>query len=148
MYRRDYIQRLLEELARAVHKSLGLRKEGRLDEALEQIREAYPSYFRIDAERIALVEPDGLLMVFSGEFSLKNEQIEALAMVLHAEGEVLAARNEITEARDRFQKALLLYEYLEENDRSTFSIQRKNNMAGIRDFLAEGNNDPAEQLPL
>lgn len=135
MYRRDYIQRLLEELARSIHRSLGLRKEGRTDEALEQIREAYPSYFKIDAERIAYVEPEDLLTIFSGEFALKNEQVEALAMVLQAEGEVLSAKSDAVEARDRFQKALLLYEFLEQHDTRTFSVQRKNNIAGLRDYL-------------
>ncbi len=134
MYRRDYIQRIIEEVARALGKAMGLRKEGLKDEALRTVQEAYPAFFSMEHELVVKLHPDDMLTFFSGKYELNAEQLEALSKVFEAEGSLLVETN-LEEAQDRYAKALVLLTHLEATDTGTFSLERKQRIASLKNML-------------
>jgi len=134
MLRRDYIQRMIEEVARTLSRAMGMRKDGYGEEALRTVREAYRSFFALDAELLERLHPDDMLTFFSGQYELKPEQKEALSQVLEAEGALLEDRN-AEEARDRFRKALNLLQHLESTDKTNFSIERRQRITRLEEKL-------------
>lgn len=135
MYRKDYIQRMLEEVSRVIGKALGLRKEGRTEEGLRAIRKTYRSFFSMEAELIERLHPDDMLTFFSGKYELKPEQMEALSKVLEGEGALLESIN-LVEAQDRFSKALVLLRHIDVNDKQNFSVERKQRITALEEKLA------------
>ncbi|TND07704.1 MAG: hypothetical protein FD123_3023 [Bacteroidetes bacterium] len=144
MYRRDYIQRMIEEVARSLSRAMGLRKDGLDEQALETVREAYHTFFSMEAELVARLHPDDMLTFFTGQYELKNEQKESLSHVLEAEGMLLAGKNP-EESDDRLRKALVLLEHLDATDKATFSIDRRQRIENLREKLKNDPEFPADE---
>ena len=125
MLRRDYIQRMIEEYARVIAHALGLKQQGREEEAREELRNGWSVYFNEDPELIAALPPSLLLKRLTEHHNLTLAQIEIFAEGLRTEGELYVNINGAF-AKDRYIKALSLYEYVELNDSSSFSIPRRN----------------------
>ena len=134
MYRRDYIQRIIEEVARALRGAMGLNQEGLKVEALRIVQEAYPTFFSMEHEMVVKMDPDDLLTVFSEKYELNFEQLEALSKIFEAEASLLVDHN-LEEALDRYKKALVLLTHLEKTDTATFSLERKQRVISIRNML-------------
>lgn len=123
MLRRDYIQRMIEEFARVVAYAIGLKVDGRNDDAVQELRNAYRTWFALDADTIASLSPEELVEKLSREENFPKEKIEALANGLRTESELLSPADPL--AMDRCAQALALYRYLEQVDAATFSFPRK-----------------------
>lgn len=134
MLRRDYIQRMIEEFARVVGRAMGMKGSGRDEEAVAELREAYRTWFGLDADTFGEQDAPAFLHRICAEQEMPNEKLEALAFGLKAEWELLSPAD--PQSADRREKALALFLYLEEKDRSNFSFTRK---AAIRQ-LENGNN--------
>jgi HSP90 family molecular chaperone len=125
MLRRDYIQRMIEEYARVIAYALGLKQHGREEEAREELRNGWTVYFNEDPELITALAPSQLLKRLAEHHNLTLAQIEIFAEGLRTEGDLYVNTNGAF-AKDRYIKALSLYEYVELNDSSSFSIPRRN----------------------
>lgn len=125
MLRRDYIQRMIEEYARVIAHALGLKQQGREEEAREELRNRWTVYFNEDPELITALAPSHLLKRLAEHHNLTLAQIEIFAEGLRTEGDLYVNTNGAF-AKDRYIKALSLYEYVELNDSSSFSIPRRN----------------------
>lgn len=143
MYRRDYIQRLIEEVARVLSRAMGLDKDGLHRQALETVREAYSSFFNLDAELLARLAPADMESFFTGQYELQNEQKNSLSHVLEAEG-VLLQNTDKTESDDRFRKALVLLEHLEATDKGTFNMERRQRIENLKNRLSGQAAEPDE----
>ncbi|MCT4603220.1 MAG: hypothetical protein N4A59_10020 [Marinifilum sp.] len=86
---KDYIERLLQDISRGIAKILQMKERGQYIRAMEQVKEAYDTYFEdIDIE----IE--------------QNEQrLQAYASLLKEEGEILLEENKKVQAKDVFLKA-------------------------------------------
>lgn len=131
MLRRDYVQRMIDEFARVVGRALGLNQEGRREDALRLLQESYSAFFNEDTEMIGLLDPQQLLKRLVVQDGLSPAQIEIFASGLRAEADLLA-ESDPAQAKDRYFKALALYEYVEHNDVSNYSLARRYAIEEIR----------------
>ncbi len=125
MLRRDYIQRMIEEYARVLAHVLGLSREGQHEEALNQLRTGTTTFFNIDPQLIHVLLPSQLLKLLIQDKGLTSGQIEVFAEGLRVEADMLL-NTKPGDAKDRYVKALALYEYVEHSDPTNFSIVRRN----------------------
>ena len=131
MLRRDYIQRMIEEYARVIAHALGLKQQGREEDARQELRNGWSVYFNEDPELIAVLAPSQLLKRLLEHHNLTLAQIEIFAEGLRTEGDLYVNLNGAF-AKDRYIKALALYEYVEMQDTSSFSIPRRNAIEELR----------------
>lgn len=131
MLRRDYVQRMIEEFARVVAQVLKLNTEGNRNEALKRLHEAYSTFFNEDAQAVKLLAPSQLLKKLAEQDGLSPAQIEIFAAGLRAEADILL-ETDPSQAKDRYIKALALYEYAELNDEANFSVARRYAIEEIR----------------
>ncbi len=130
MLRRDYIQRMIDEFAKVVGRALQLNAESRRDEALKAIRDSYSTFFNEDAQMIRHLMPSQLIRKLLDD-GFTAAQIEIFAQGVRAEADILL-NSEAGEAKDRYVKALALYEYVEYSDQGNYSIVRRNAIEEIR----------------
>lgn len=131
MLRRDYIQRMIEEYARVIAHALGLKQQGREEDARQELRNGWSVYFNEDPELITVLAPSQLLKRLLEHHHLTLAQIEIFAEGLRTEGDLYVDLNGAF-AKDRYIKALALYEYVEFLDTSSFSIPRRNAIEELR----------------
>lgn len=130
MLRRDYIQRMIDEFAKVVAHALQLNTEGRRDEALKVIRDSYSTFFSEDTQMIRHLQPSQLIKkMLADEFTAA--QIEIFAQGVRAEADLLLSTDP-GEAKDRYIKALAMYEYVEHSDSGNYSIVRRHAIEEIR----------------
>lgn len=136
MYRRDYIQRMIEEFAKMIGHVMGLKAMNQEQMALEELRAGYKTYFGLSTEFVHGLPLDDFLEVLLAKEELKNQHLEALAQALMTEGELLH-QLDLPLATDLRQKALLLYRHLEKHDTATFSTIRKAAIAELESILTD-----------
>jgi hypothetical protein len=123
MYRRDYVQRMIEEFARVLARAMGLRNQQRREDALHELAESYHPFFGIAPEVLYSLTPEALVDLIAQENPLTPAQADALARALEMEA-FLHHRHHSELASDRCRKALAIYAWLKTVDLSTFSIGR------------------------
>jgi hypothetical protein len=133
MYRRDYMQRMIEEFARVLGHIMGLKAMSRNDEGLKEINEAYKTYFGLTSGDLEKIFPENFLKTITEKYDFKKEQLEALAKALMVEGE-LHSLNPV-KSSDCWQKSLLLFRHLDIMDTETFSITRKDAIRELENRL-------------
>jgi hypothetical protein len=100
MLKRDYIQRMLDEFARVVAYAIGLKADGRNEDAVNELRNAYRTWFALDAGTISLLSPEELRDRLVSDPEFPNAKIEALANGLKTEAELLSPADPLS-ARSR-----------------------------------------------
>jgi hypothetical protein len=130
MLRRDYIQKMIEEFAKVIAHALQLNTNGRGEEALRIIRDSYATFFGSDVELLDHLTPAQIISKLTTD-GMTPAQIEIFAEGLRTEADLLLATDQRT-AKDRYVKALALYEHVESADTGNFSISRRNAMEEIR----------------
>lgn len=123
MYRRDYIQRVLEEFGRVMSHVASKKMMEFHEEALDELRDAYKTYFGIEADELEKIAPEDFVKTITEKYDFKNEQLDALARALRMESE-LYPLNQVKTV-DCKMKALSLFRHLEVMDKGTFSTSRK-----------------------
>ena len=131
MLRRDYIQKMIEEFARVVAAALKLNSDGNREEALKQLRASFAAFFNEDPELIRHLPPSSILKKLVTQDGLTPQQIETFAYGLRAEADMLL-ESDPAQAKDRYLKALALYEYAEVNDPDNYSIVRRHAIEEIK----------------
>jgi hypothetical protein len=133
MFRRDYIQRMIEEFGRVLSHAMALKTMDRVEEGLEELQEAYKTYFGISVEELEKIQSGDFVKTITGKHDFKKEQIEALARALMMEGE-LHSLNPV-KSFDCRAKSLSLFRHLEIIDTETFSIARKDAIRQLESLL-------------
>jgi hypothetical protein len=129
MLKRDYIQRMIDEFAKVIAHALQLNTNGRREEALRTIRESYSTFFGNEAALIDHLAPSQLIQKLLDD-GLTTGQLEIFAQGVRAEADLLLESDPRT-AKERYVKALALYEYVEMHDHGNFSISRRNALEEI-----------------
>ncbi len=136
MYRRDYIQRMIEEFGKMLGHVMGLKSLNQHDLALEELRSGYKTFFGLDPGFIRNSEPDELLEALVANADLKNQHLESIAQAMMTEGELLH-NTDLSLATELRKKSLLLYRHLEKFDNGTFSMPRKSAIEELESILDE-----------
>ncbi len=134
MFRRDYIQRMIEEFGKMLSHVMGLKAMNQNEMALDELRNSYKTYFELDADFLHAIPTDDFLEIIIGKVELKKQHQEALAQALMTEGELLHDVN-LFLARGLREKALRLFQHLEKTDTTTFSISRKDAVSELKAIL-------------
>jgi hypothetical protein len=131
MLRRDYIQRMIEEYARVISIALGLKQQGREEEARRELQNGWSVYFNEEPDLITALAPSQLLKRLIEHHHLTLRQLEIFAEGLRTEADLHVDKNGAF-AKDRYIKSLALYEYVELNNSAAYSIPRRNAIEELR----------------
>ena len=121
MIRKDYILRIVEEFAKFLAAIVGLRLEGKLDEALKKIDDVYKGMIELEPIIIKSLDPEELLDFLIKEKEFNNHYLKMIAELLFEEGQIYAEIGDPVSARNVLEKAKILINHLMENDK-TFSF--------------------------
>jgi|ERR1041385_2517121 hypothetical protein len=133
MYRRDYLQRMLEDFSRVLAQAMGLKNLNKNSEALDEIRDAYKTFFGLDYHELEKISREDFVKTISQNPDFKKEHLESIARALMAEGDLYSLDPE--KSFDKKSKALSLFRHLEIMDAGTFSIARKEAIRRLKEEL-------------
>ena len=133
MLRRDYMQRMIEEFAKVLGHIMGLKALDKYDQGLEELHDAYKTYFGIEFSELDTIPPEDFVSIITKKNDLKTAQLDSLARALNLESE-LYPLNQI-KTYDFRMKSLLLLRHLEIVDNETFSVTRKNAIKELERLL-------------
>lgn len=121
MIQRDYILRMVQEFAKFLAAIVGLRKEGKFDEALKKIDGVYQGMIDLDPTVVKSVDPDKLIGFLKNEKQFNVHYQKMIAELLFEEGQIYLETGDPVSARNVFEKAKILINHLMEHD-NTFSF--------------------------
>lgn len=121
MIRKDYILRIVEEFAKFLAAIVGLKREGKFDEALKKVDQVYLGMINIDPVILKSINPDELTDFLLHEKKFNNHYLKMIAELLFEEGQIYAENGDPVSARNVLEKARIIIDYLMEND-PTFSF--------------------------
>jgi len=121
MFSRDYIMRLIEEFARMLAAISGLKLEGKLDEALKKVDDAYNDLLHIAPSTLMSLKGQEVIKVLQDELKFESQQLRMVAELLYEQGQIYNELGDPVSAKNVFEKARILIGFLMEND-STFSF--------------------------
>jgi len=136
MYQRDYILRMIEMLGELLRAIFGLITRGDLKQAEIKLNETYYTMLRKDAWFFQNIPEDRLTRTLIEDHNYTNDHLQILAELFYAEAELQVAKNNLRGGRSSYQKSLLLFEFVDEADR-TYSDERLKKMEMIRNKMAE-----------
>lgn len=112
MFDRDYFMRMINQMSVAFGALMGLKQQGKHEEALQLIDDFLSKELRLRA-RLALGLSDAdLIQMFSSGGRSDAEAIGAIGAFLQEEGDVLADMGRDSESLPRLEKALRLIGYV------------------------------------
>jgi hypothetical protein len=126
---------MIEEFGKMIGHVMGLKSMNQNQLALDELHDAYKTYFELNAEFLHAAPVEGFLALIIAKVELRQQHQEALAKALMTEGELLNESDPLL-AKQLRQKALQLYIHLEQTDTATFSISRKEAISELTSILA------------
>lgn len=136
MFRKDFMMRAIEEMAKVMAVILGLRKQGRFEEAHTAVSEAYTEYFKDIHLQLLNLPPESMVTAAREEFKLEDEQLSMLAELMLEEGYILVELDRKEEARDKLRRSLLLFTDVNRAQAKVFSLHRNNKISEINSLLS------------
>lgn len=127
MLKRDILLRWTQELAKVIARLLGKEPQ----EALPIMDEAYRELLKTDPETLRRTPLDQLLTYLQEEKQLNDGQLEFVAELLRREAELLYENDALVQSSDRYRRALLIFEYLDQHQ-EVFSFERQETIGHIR----------------
>ncbi|MCG8309149.1 MAG: hypothetical protein MI975_17285 [Cytophagales bacterium] len=121
MIRKDYILRMVEEFAKFLAEIIGLKREGKFQEALQKIDGVYRGMIDLDPIVLKSLNPGELLVFLQDEKKFSNTYLKMIVELLFEEGQIYTEHGDPISARNVLEKAKILINHLMEND-STFSF--------------------------
>ena len=137
MFRRDYLQRMIEDFSRVLAQAMGLKTMNKNSEALDEIHDAYKSFFGLDYLELEKILPENFVKTITANSDFKKEHLESIARAMKLEGE-LHPLDQIKTFNSRM-KSLSLFRHLEVMDAETFSITRTNAIRELEKLLEINN---------
>lgn len=123
MPKEDYLLKYLEKLSRVLAAMFGLREKGLPDDALRMVDEIYKELFTINLETLSIMPASKFLEIMR-KAAYSSSYIEALAKLTKETADCYTTKGDSVRARIFSEKALLLYQLLNEKDK-TFSFERE-----------------------
>ncbi len=123
MPKEDYLLKYLEKLSRVIAAMLGLRDKGFPEDALRLADETYKELLTIHLDDISTIPANEFIEIIKKE-NYTSAYIEALAFITKETAACFEQKNNVVNTRTFNEKALLLYNLLNEKDK-TFSFERE-----------------------
>lgn len=132
MPKEDYLLKYLEKLSRVIAAMLGLREKGFPEDALKLAEKTFNELLSIDLDAISNMRDDDFIELIKKE-SFQSTYIDALAKISYETSKCYVAKGETLKMRLFAEKALLLYLFLNEKDK-TFSFERENIISELKEL--------------
>ena len=124
MFQKDYILRMIEMIGDLIGMIIGLLKKGDTDQAEKILERSYYEFLRRDASFFQLIPKDQLTNQLLSDHNYTNGHLAVLAELFYAEAMVNEAQNKPENSKQYYEKALVLLEFLELEDK-TWSAKRE-----------------------
>jgi hypothetical protein len=134
MFQKDYILRMIEMIGDLIGMIIGLLKKGDTDQAEKILERSYYEFLRRDASFFQLIPKDQLTNQLLSDHNYTNGHLAVLAELFYAEAMVNEAQNKPENSKQYYEKALVLLEFLELEDK-TWSAKREERMDLIREKI-------------
>ena len=134
MFQKDYILRMIEMIGDLIGMIIGLLKKGDTDQAEKILERSYYEFLRRDASFFQLIPKDQLTNQLLIDHNYTNGHLTVLAELFYAEAMVNEAHNRSINSKQYYEKALVLLEFLELEDK-TWSAKREERMDLIREKI-------------
>jgi hypothetical protein len=138
MYQKDYILRLIEQIARFLAEVMRLIKKGEYGEASSQLENSYYNFLKEDAAFFRNIPEKELTDKLLQEHNYTNDHLEILAELFNAEAELGQAKGNTKESLEYSRKALVLFEFVD-RELKTYSAERLKKIEEIRNRLKQLN---------
>ena len=135
MFQKDYILRMIEMIGDLIAVIIGLLKKGDPDQAEKILERSYYEFLRKDASFFQLIPKDQLTNQLLIDHNYTNGHLAVLAELFYAEAMVNEAQNKPANCKQYYEKALVLLEFLEQEDR-TWSAKREERMNLIKEKIS------------
>ena len=110
MFEKDYIMREVQKLVEALNVILGLKKEQKFDEALDEVENTYVRFFDENRATIQSANFEEIKELCSKEGSFSSDLGFALADIIKEEAEIIEAEGEKEKANKKYRLSLELYQ--------------------------------------
>jgi hypothetical protein len=138
MEQKDYLKRQIDEAGRVLGKVIayltGLNNEENVKDGIEKTDQTLQSELGIGFNELIGISKDQFINTLLDKENLHTENFEDLAELLNELGDRYNELNNQEDAKNLYEKALLIYEYLEESG-STFSFTRHTKMDNLKNKL-------------
>lgn len=104
MIERDYIMRMVQQLAAALTRIFKLKEQEKYDQALDETGEAFNALLGMSPEMMAAFDSATLAQLLG-----HHEKVKTAAALFRAEGELHQLQGDSATAQTRFQRAFELY---------------------------------------
>lgn len=139
MFQKDYILRMVEMIGDLIAALLGLIKKGDLEQAQKLLERGYYEMLRRDASFFQLIPKEHLTDKLLAEHNYTNGHLAVLAELFFAEATLSEAQNKISNSLSCYEKALALFQFLEEEDK-TWSAKREERKNLLKERIAHLSN--------
>ncbi len=133
--RYDIIEKFLTDLTRVFAELAGYDTT----ESLEEIQKYYQGWLGLDRQFILDHTPEGLLDFLLKKREFSTDHLDLLARLLAKDAEILMEAQQFSLAKDQFQKALVIFGYVEQQS-PVFSLNRRNTIETTRFQFAKISN--------
>lgn len=133
--------RLIEEAAWVLGRLLGLREDGRYQEAFDLIDGTLASFFPFKRELLHHTLPEDLPEILTQEYGMNDDQMTILADFLREEGNLWYRQGEWSKATASMVRALAILEFLDHKQADLYSFDRVQKLDLIRNMLGNMDED-------
>lgn len=137
MLRKDYIMRQYEQFGIFLGIVFGLKKDNKWPELEELITTSAFKYTKIEIEEAEKLENNDLIEILTQKYSLKEPNLKMLADLLYEKGIGYSELIKEEEARNNFEKALIIYNYIQANSLEIdFSLDMHFKLNSLKQLLS------------
>lgn len=109
MFTEDYLMRIINQAIAALLTAIGLRKAGKISEALQAIEQAIEQVTALPAGVVDQMEDAGVLSMLAANGSLDMGRLAILADLYQEQGEILSKMDQPGRSAIAFSRALRFY---------------------------------------
>jgi predicted translin family RNA/ssDNA-binding protein len=124
MLQRDYILRMIEMIGELIAGVLGLIKKKDYQKASNTLDQAYYNFLKEDAAFFRNIPTEKLTKNLLQEHDYSYGHLEILSELFYAQAELFKAEGKADEAREYYEKSLILLEFVMKEEK-VFSLERE-----------------------
>jgi hypothetical protein len=132
---KDFLMRYLNQLGVVIAKLLGLKEQGKFQEANQVIENSLLDFGLKMPEVYLNIDQAELLSKLKTTYDLNDGQIKILAELLFQKGEIERGLSNTEIDNQYYSRALILLEYLTDNEK-VYSLERGQRIDWIKSYLS------------
>jgi len=134
MYRRDYLQKQIDQLGKVLGKALadllGLKEQGNIASGVAAISETFKAQLDLELDELLVLDTTGFAAFIQSEKQVNKDNLEVIANIFLTLADELRNSSRF-KSEALYDKSLALFEFLEKTD-EIYSYDRFMKMERIR----------------